>query len=185
MKLKRKHKNKSNFSWWLLLFIVLTLIVTVLSLKRPQNIIEKAAVLQCPGAEQCPVAGYPDHLRNCTPPQADNSPDEQLCNQVGRIGSCGGKTWCCPSAGGAWTQDLTKCPNSATPTPVPTANNCRNPNVYNPWDVDQNGSVNVVDIGLIIDHYDKDVCTYPKADVNNDGSITILDIGSVIDNYDF
>lgn len=154
----------------------------------------KAAVPVCPGAEQCPVAGYPDHLRNCTPPQSDNSPDEQLCNQRGRIGQCGGRNYCCPSVGGAWTLNMTACATTAptrTPTVVPTATATAQPTItatptpFIPnWDVNRDGSINIVDIGLIIDNYGKSPNLSPRTDVNRDGVVNIVDIGIVLDYYE-
>lgn len=35
--------------------------------------------------------------------------DEQLCNQAGRTDVCGGTNYCCPTAGGSWTTDMTAC----------------------------------------------------------------------------
>ena len=57
--------------------------------------------------EQCP--GSDGVLRNCTPPEADGTAQESLCNSAGRTESCGGATYCCPSAGGAWTTDMSAC----------------------------------------------------------------------------
>ncbi len=178
---KRRRKRKTHTTLLILGFLLLTVIVGSLSFRTPQYVLEKAAVLQCPQAEQCPVAGYPDHLRNCSPPQADNSPDEQLCNSAGRVGSCGGVDWCCPLEGAAWTTNMALCPIIPTPTP---GNNCINPNINsNPWDVNQKDGVSLIDIGLIIDNFEKGSCYFPTADVNGDGIINIVDIGKVIDYY--
>ena len=65
--------------------------------------------------EQCP--GTDGILRNCTPPEADGSSADSICSSTGKVESCGGKTFCCPAAGGKWTTDMTKC---QPPTPVPT-----------------------------------------------------------------
>lgn len=50
-------------------------------------------------------------------------------------------------------------------------------------DVNGDGRVNIVDIGIIVDHYGKSASSYPKADLNGDGKINMIDIGIVIDNY--
>lgn len=71
--------------------------------------------------EQCPATSDGRLLRNCTPPEADGTSQDSLCNQAGRIESCGGKSFCCPIAGGQWTTDLSKC--RPTSTAVPTACN--------------------------------------------------------------
>lgn len=52
-----------------------------------------------------------------------------------------------------------------------------------PGDVNSDGKVDIVDIGLIIDHYGDPASTYPRADINSDGQINIVDIGLTIDNY--
>ena len=68
--------------------------------------------------EQCP--GSDGVLRSCTPPEDDGSSNDSLCNLAGRVESCGNKPYCCPSAGGAWTTDMTACPTTPTPTLTPT-----------------------------------------------------------------
>ncbi len=50
-------------------------------------------------------------------------------------------------------------------------------------DVDGNGRVDIIDIGIIIDNYAKSPIPNPKADVNRDGKVDIVDIGIVLDNY--
>ncbi len=54
---------------------------------------------------------------------------------------------------------------------------------YPSWDVDRNGVVNIVDIGLVVDNYGKNLSSNPRADVNGDGTINIVDIGIVVDYY--
>lgn len=62
--------------------------------------------------EECPSSD--GILRNCTPPEADGTPEESICNKVGRIEACGGKSYCCPSAGGKWTTNMSACEGSGT-----------------------------------------------------------------------
>jgi hypothetical protein len=50
-------------------------------------------------------------------------------------------------------------------------------------DVNSDGKVDIIDIGIIIDNYGRTPIVNQKADVNNDGSVNIIDIGIVIDNY--
>ena len=50
-------------------------------------------------------------------------------------------------------------------------------------DVNGDGKVDIVDIGIIIDNYAKTPLPNPKADVNHDGVVDIVDIGLTIDNY--
>ena len=53
-------------------------------------------------------------------------------------------------------------------------------------DVNKDGRVDIVDIGIIIDNYEAVVTNAnSKADLNNDNIINIVDIGIVIDHYEF
>lgn len=60
--------------------------------------------------EQCP--GSDGVLRSCTPPESDGSSADSLCAWAGRVEGCGGRQYCCPAAGGAWTTDMTACPTA-------------------------------------------------------------------------
>lgn len=96
--------------------LALGVIAGIILVRQSQDIREKAAcVEQCPGSDGV--------LRSCTPPEADGSSSDSLCNFAGRIELCGGTQFCCPSAGGAWTTNLSLCPQTTptlTPTPTPT-----------------------------------------------------------------
>ena len=50
-------------------------------------------------------------------------------------------------------------------------------------DINHDGKVDIVDIGIIIDNYAKTPILNKAADVNGDGEVNIIDIGLVIDNY--
>ncbi len=50
-------------------------------------------------------------------------------------------------------------------------------------DVNGDGKVDIIDIGIVIDNYGKSPIPNVKADVNHDGKVDIIDIGIVIDNY--
>lgn len=50
-------------------------------------------------------------------------------------------------------------------------------------DVNSDGLVNIVDIGIIVDHYRTTPPGDIRADLNNDGTVNIVDIGIVINNY--
>ncbi len=50
-------------------------------------------------------------------------------------------------------------------------------------DVNADGKVDIVDIGILIDNYGKSPIPNPKADINRDGNVDIVDIGIIIDNY--
>lgn len=59
-------------------------------------------------------------------------------------------------------------------------------NVFNNiYDLNSDGLVNIVDIGMIISHYGENNPQDTKLDVNKDGVVNIVDIGLLIDNYDF
>ncbi len=69
---------------------------------------------------------------------------------------------------------------TASPSPRPTASPVGTiPN----WDIDQNGSINIIDIGLVVDQYGKTSFTNPRVDVDRNGIINILDIGIIVDYY--
>lgn len=63
--------------------------------------------------------------------------------------------------------------------PTPTAA----PSSFIASDIDRNGTVNIVDIGILINNYGKSPITNPRADVNLDGVVDIIDIGILIDNF--
>jgi hypothetical protein len=98
-------------------FLVLSVVAGVLLVRQQQNIQEKA-VGTC--TEACPAAGRPDLLQSCHPADSDGTANESLCNLAGRVETCGPAStkYCCPSAGGAWTTNMSAC---ATPTPTATA----------------------------------------------------------------
>jgi hypothetical protein len=50
-------------------------------------------------------------------------------------------------------------------------------------DVDNDGKVDIIDIGIIIDNYAKSPIPNSRADVNRDGKVDIVDMGITIDNY--
>jgi hypothetical protein len=74
------------------------------------------------------------------------------------------------------TQVVYNVITSATPTPSPTST----PAV---GDVNGDGRVNIIDIGIIVDNYRTSPPANPAADVNGDGIVNIIDIGIVVDNY--
>lgn len=64
----------------------------------------------------------------------------------------------------------------ATPTPTPSPS-CKL------GDVNCDGVVNMVDIGIIVDAYGTTPPSDSRADLNRDGKVNVVDIGIVIDNY--
>jgi hypothetical protein len=67
--------------------------------------------------------------------------------------------------------------NNPTATPQPTNSAGKT------GDVNSDGKVDIVDIGVIIDNYGRNPIPNQKADVNRDGRVDIIDIGLCIDNY--
>jgi hypothetical protein len=65
-----------------------------------------------------------------------------------------------------------------TPTIVPTA-----PPQGRIGDINGDGAVNIVDVGLLIDVYGLQSTSNPSADLNHDGVINIIDVGIIIDYY--
>lgn len=52
-------------------------------------------------------------------------------------------------------------------------------------DVNNDNRVNLVDIGILIDEFDRTNPTNPRADINGDGRVGLIDIGIVIDRYEW
>lgn len=52
-------------------------------------------------------------------------------------------------------------------------------------DISNDGIVNIVDLGIVIDHYGENTNDYSKGDINNDSLVNIVDVGLIIDNYQF
>ena len=67
----------------------------------------------------------------------------------------------------------------ATPTPIPTT-----PPGHKTGDVNNDGKVNIVDIGILIDNYAQQVEPGSEMDLDNNGIINIIDIGIIIDHYE-
>lgn len=66
--------------------------------------------------------------------------------------------------------------SSSSPSPSPT------PKI---GDVNNDGHVNLIDIGMVIDEYDKTNPSNPRVDVNGNGKVDLIDIGLIIDNYEW
>jgi hypothetical protein len=73
---------------------------------------------------------------------------------------------------------------TATPTIVPTVVPTVPPTVQaKVGDLNGDGIVNIVDIGIAVNAYGSVPVSDPKADINKDGKVNIVDIGIIIDNY--
>lgn len=118
----KKSKKKPNFKVILaiigIVVLALGIVAGIILIKEQQNISENAQEASC--VEQCP--GADNVLRNCHPPAEDGTPQESLCNVNKLVKFCGSRNYCCPSAGAAWTTNMTLCA-TATASPTPTATN--------------------------------------------------------------
>jgi hypothetical protein len=78
--------------------------------------------------EQCPAGD--GVLRSCSPPEADGTPQESICNVAKRVESCGGRDYCCPAPGAQWTTDMrlcetVSCAQVITPARNPSTDECQ------------------------------------------------------------
>jgi hypothetical protein len=92
-----------------------------------------------------------------------------------------------PEPVGGWcptpTPSVTPSP-SATPSPTESPTLTPSPAPI-PGDVNGDGVVNIIDIGIIIDNYRTSPPGDVRADLNHDGVVNIVDIGIIIDHYQF
>lgn len=128
---KSKKTNFKSIIIILLVFVFLggAIFLGVTLVRQNQNITEKATGNQCPAAEACPASGG-TLLRNCTPPESDNSPADSVCDasQIKRIEACGGTQYCCN--GSAWTTNMSACATAtASPTATATASPIASPTI--------------------------------------------------------
>ena len=102
-------------------FLAIAVVAGVILVRQQQDIREKAeAVLVCPAAEACPVAGDPTLLKSCYSADAGDPPRDISCSTIANVSAttfCGSTNFCCTSLGASWTTDLTMC---STPSPTPT-----------------------------------------------------------------
>jgi len=131
------------------------------------------------------IQGFTDINPNPTPtPLIAN--ECELCGGFAGIGCAAGLT--CLMQTGNYPDQSGICVNpdgssqctSPSPTPFPTASPSPEPI---PGDINEDGHVNIVDIGIIIDNYRMTVPDDPRADINGDGIVNIVDVGIIIDNY--
>lgn len=92
------------------------------------------------------------------------------------------------SQGGSYTVSvtdggpITTCSvnvNQPSPSPSPSPS----PVAYPNWDVDQNGLIDIVDIGIVVDDYGSTNPVRPRSDVDRNGIVNIVDIGIIVDHY--
>jgi hypothetical protein len=63
------------------------------------------------------------------------------------------------------------------PTPTGTGGNLQ------AVDVNGDRTINIIDIGIVVDNYGRSPIPNPKADINRDSAVNIIDIGLIIDRY--
>lgn len=51
-------------------------------------------------------------------------------------------------------------------------------------DVNSDGKVNILDIGIVVDYFGSNASAKPEANLNGDSVINLIDIGIVVDNYE-
>lgn len=106
--------------------LAIGVIAGIILVRQQQNISEKASgncdnpnsIVQCPRSDGA--------LVSCHPPDDNGNAQISLCNSAGRVEVCGGRNYCCPSAGGSWTSNMDACAvatatTTATPTSTATA----------------------------------------------------------------
>ncbi len=73
---------------------------------------------------------------------------------------------------------------SKTPTPSPTRTPSPTPTLsVIPGDINRDGHVTIVDVGILVDNYNLSPIPDPRADINGDGQVSIVDVGILVDNY--
>lgn len=75
---------------------------------------------------------------------------------------------------------------TASPSPRPTTTASPSPTAIGAkpnWDVNQSGTIDILDIGLVVDQYGKTNFTNIRVDVDRNGKINIVDIGIIVDHY--
>lgn len=105
--------------------------------------------------------------------------DKQLCDQTGRKETCGGRPYCCPSAGGQWTTDMTACGGSGG-----ACTQCAgHPDWKVKGDADCSGTTTINDFSVwkseyISGNFGTETKNSWNADFNCDGKVTLND-GSI------
>lgn len=134
-------KKSSGTNWKVISAIIgiivlsIGVIAGILLVRQNQNIEEKA--LECnQGGFACPDPSNSSLLRDCS--TGETFPNDTLCNVAGKIEICGqtvssARQYCCPSAGGAWTADLTACSCAATAPTNLTVENISGTSVKLKW----------------------------------------------------
>ncbi len=141
-------KKSSGTNWKVISAIVgivvlsIGVIAGILLVRQNQNIQEKAAECSA-GGFQCPSTSDPSLLRDCS--TGETFPNDTLCNTAGQVEVCGSSSanarqFCCPSAGGAWTTDLTACSCAAAGPTNMTVENTTGTSVKLKWTAGTGGT---------------------------------------------
>ena len=138
---------------------------------------------KCPGTQACPDSTG-KVLRDCKNPDSDGTSRDAICSKAGQKDSCGGKEYCCPSAGGVWTTDMTKCPTSKC------VQCSGKPNAKASGDANCDDKTNLIDYSIWREEYLSTQCgnqimVLPtwKADFNCDGLVDLADYTVWRNNY--
>ena len=138
---------------------------------------------KCPGTQACPDSTG-KVLRDCKNPDSDGTSRDTICSKAGQKDSCGGKEYCCPSAGGVWTTDMTKCPTSKC------VQCSGKPNAKASGDANCDDKTNLIDYSIWREEYLSTQCgnqimVLPtwKADFNCDGLVDLADYTVWRNNY--
>ncbi len=79
------------------------------------------------------------------------------------------------------TATPTKTPS---PTPTRTATATASPTgSLIPGDINRDGHVTIVDVGILVDNYSLSPIPDPRADIDGNGEVDIVDVGILVDNY--
>lgn len=122
------NKSKGKTNWKILgaiigiVVLALGVIAGIILVRQQQNIQEKAAECSS-GGTQCPSTSDPTLLRDCS--TGEVYPNDSVCDRAGKVEVCGtnssnARQFCCPSAGGNWTTNLSSCA-VATATAISSA----------------------------------------------------------------
>jgi len=136
--------------------------------------------------DQCPMSGNPNQLgvnAQCITLNGEKVWDWDLknCDQKGRTSACGIKNYCCPSAGGNWTTDMTQCPVTCTQC-------AGKPEAKGKGDADCSGVTDINDASIWRSEFTSgqlgtEVSSTWRADFDCDDKVTLNDISIWRENF--
>jgi hypothetical protein len=92
------------------------------------------------------------------------------------------RTYTMGGSGGPTPGPTTPTPAPRTPSPAPRTPTPGTIPIAT-VDVNSDRSINIIDIGIIVDNYARRPILNLRADINRDGNVDIVDIGIVVDHY--